>query len=91
MTLRPLFRDWEAGFFFYKNKIKQILILREHTKGPHMSKANEFCVEWCFSFQIVYKHGVLYFTSELKKIVRFAPTAHHHRHHHCANLGFLNF
>ena len=37
-----------------------------------MWKANEFCVEWCFPFQIAYKHGVLYFISELKKIVRFA-------------------
>ena len=37
-----------------------------------MLKANEFCVEWCFPFQIVHKHGLLYFTSELKKITCFA-------------------
>ena len=40
-----------------------------------MSKANEFCVEWCFPLQSAYKHGVLYFTSELKKIACFA--SHH--------------
>ena len=40
-----------------------------------MSKANEFCVEWCFPFQSIHEHGALYVTNELKKIACFA--SHH--------------
>ena len=39
-----------------------------------MSRANEFRVEFCFLVQIVRKHGVLYVTSEYKKIACFAPS-----------------
>ena len=41
----------------------------------HMSKAYEFCVEWCFPVQIVRKHGVLWVKSELEII---ACIANHH-------------
>ena len=39
-----------------------------------MLGANEFYIERCFTVQIVHKHGVMYVTSELKKMACIATS-----------------
>ena len=41
-TTGPLFGAEEAGHFLPESTLD----FRKHTKWPHMSKANKFCIDW---------------------------------------------